>query len=88
MNNLEKVLKKMQDYDIWSLTDNFEIDYHLQSYFIYYNYKAFNNKIFQDFWNNFKIYKDKFTLIQNCEIDYTRKLLMDKNLNTGVYYSA
>ena len=86
--NLNQVYQKMENFDIWSLTDSFEIAHHLQSYFVYYNTKAFKSITFKNFWDNFQIFEDKFTLINECEIGYSEALLQDSTLKVGVYYPS
>ncbi len=87
--DLEEIFYNMQkkNYDVWSMTDNYEIDYHLQSYFVVYNKNCIESKIFKNFWTNFKIYKDKQTLIKRNEILYSRSLI-ESGLNIGVFCSA
>lgn len=87
--NLEDIFKKMsvQKYDIWSMTDNQEICYHLQSFFIVYHRTAFTHKLFTDFWNNFKIYEDKQTLIIENEVKFSN-CLINSNLRVGAYFSC
>ncbi|MEA1880458.1 MAG: rhamnan synthesis F family protein, partial [Campylobacterota bacterium] len=85
--SLEPIFEKMHSYDVWSMTDNHEIAYHLQSYFMVYTKKAFTSTVFQNFWNNFKIYPNKQMLIENNEIGYSRDLI-DSDLKCGAYYST
>ena len=61
--------------DIFSLSENFERKRHFQSYFVSYNKKVFMHNIFRNFWDNFKIYEDKTTLINTCEIDFAHSLI-------------
>ena len=84
---LEPIFDKMQKYDVWTMSDNMEISYHLQSYFMVYSKKAFRSPTFQDFWTNFKIYHDKQTLIEHNEIGYSQDLI-DSGLHYGAYYSV
>jgi rhamnosyltransferase len=69
------------------MTDNFQINYHLQSFFIYYNKEAFNHKVFRDFFGNFKIYEDKQTLIDQNEIKFSERL-QKTDLNIKAFCSA
>jgi GT2 family glycosyltransferase len=73
--------------NICSMTDNFQINYHLQSFFIYYNKEAFNHKVFRDFFGNFKIYEDKQTLIDQNEIKFSERL-QKTDLNIKAFCSA
>ena len=85
--DLENIFKKMQNYDLWSMTDNHEVEYHLQSYFMVYNKKAFTHHLFQDFWENLKIYHNKQILIENNEIGFSQNM-MNSNLTYSSYYVA
>ena len=85
--NLETIFEKMNTEDFWSMTDNHEIEYHLQSYFIVYSKKVFTHKTFVNFWTKFKIYHDKQTLIEKNEIDFSQAL-MNENFTYSAYYSS
>jgi len=52
-----------------------------------YSKKAFNATVFKHFWNNFKIYRDKQTLIEHNEIGYSQQLI-NSGLKYGAYYSV
>jgi len=84
--DLEEIFNTMQNknLDFWSMTDNQQIAYHLQSFFIVYNQKALKSSIFKDFWDNFKIYKNKQILIENNEIKFSQKL-QKSDLKYGAY---
>jgi len=77
----------MQKYDFWSMMDNYEIEYHLQSYFMVYSKKAFTHAVFKDFWEDFKIYEDKQTLIEHNEIGFSQRM-MQSDLTYSSYYSV
>jgi GT2 family glycosyltransferase len=85
--SLGDICKKMSHYDLWSMTDNHEIEYHLQSYFMAYSSKAFKHEIFTQFWKNIKIYPNKQALIENNEIGFSQQFI-DSELSCGVYFSA
>ena len=76
-----------KDYDVYSVTDNYQVKYHLQSYFILYNKSVFNSTVFTDFWKNQKIYSSKQDLIYECEISFTKKLI-NAGFKIGAYYSS
>ena len=77
----------MQSYDFWAMTDNHEIEYHMQSYFMVYSKEAFTHPVFQTFWTNFKIYEDKQTLIEHNEIGFSQEM-MHTGLSYSSYYSV
>lgn len=83
--DLEEIFEKMKGTDLWAMTDNHEIEYHLQSYFMVYNKTAFTHPIFRDFWKNLKIYSNKQILIENNEIEYSRRLI-NSELTYDTYY--
>lgn len=74
-------------YDIWSMTDSLEISKHLQSFFIVYNKNVINSKVFKDFWENFRIYINKFELIKKNEIGFSTKLF-NTNFRLGAVCSS
>ncbi|PWQ98693.1 rhamnan synthesis F family protein [Leucothrix arctica] len=90
MQQLDLIVNKMEQgvYDVWSMTDSQELGYHLQSYFIQYSSKAFSSKVFQEFWAGFQIFDDKQSLIKNCEVAYSARLISSEGLNVGTYYTA
>jgi len=85
--DLENIFKKMGTYNLWSMTDNYEIEYHLQSYFMVYTKNAFSHDTFKTFWGNFKIYEDKQTLIEHNEISFSQDM-MNCGLKYNSYYSV
>ena len=85
--DLETIFGKMKNYDLWSMTDNHEIDYHLQSYFMVYTQKAFSHKIFKEFWKDLKIYHNKQMLIENNEIGFSQAM-MNSALSYSSYYTV
>ena len=83
--NLNTIFMNMKDrYDIWAMTDNAQINYHLQSYFIVYNKAAFQHKVFQDFWSGFEIYNNKQKLIEINEVKFSKKL-QETELRIGAF---
>jgi glycosyltransferase involved in cell wall biosynthesis len=86
---LNDMLTKMQEqnYDVFAVNDNHQIEYHLQSYFIIYSKKAFSHPVFQNFYKEFKIIEDKQTLIVEKEIKFS-KALIDAGLKIGAYNKA
>jgi len=84
--DLNVMFNKMRnnDYDFWGISDNFEIKYHLQSYFMVFNKNVFSSELFKSFWNNYKLYKLKRNIIQKYEIEFSRNLLKN-DFRMGVY---
>src|SRR5438045_8800342 len=50
-------------FDIWGMTDSYEINYHLQSYFLYFNEPAIKSETWLDFWQRMD-----FTGLSNWDI--------------------
>ena len=57
-----------RDADIWSVTDSYEYEYHLQSYFLVFNRKTWQHPKFQIFWRKFLHVQNKRSAIQVYEI--------------------
>ena len=85
--DLETIFEKMKNYNLWAMTDNHEIEYHLQSYFMVYSKKAFSHNIFQTFWKDLKIYHNKQMLIENNEIGFSQDMI-SSGLSYSSYYVA
>jgi lipopolysaccharide biosynthesis protein len=60
--------------DFWGMTDNFEIAWHLQSYFLVFKRAAFTSPAFQQFFASVLPYRDKDQVIRSYEIGLTRFL--------------
>jgi lipopolysaccharide biosynthesis protein len=60
--------------DFWGLTDNDELESHLQSYFLVFRPRVLQSARFMDFWNSILPYKDKQQLILSYEVGLTRWL--------------
>lgn len=51
--NLGSIIKSMNKrFDIWGMTDNYDIDYHIQSYFLHFNEKVIKSEYWLNFWMN------------------------------------
>jgi len=87
MFDLKEVFEKMRSHHIWAMTDNHEIEYHLQSYFMVYSKTAFTHPVFTTFWEKFKIYENKQALIENNEIGFSQQM-METGLGYAAYYSV
>jgi lipopolysaccharide biosynthesis protein len=60
--------------DFWGMTDNFEIAWHLQSYFLVLKRAAFTSECFKTFFRAVLPYRDKDQVIRSYEIGLTRFL--------------
>ncbi|MHB9016316.1 MAG: glycosyltransferase [Sulfurovum sp.] len=88
--DLTNIIESMENknLDVWSMTDSCELDYHLQSFFIAYGKKAFHHKLFNEFWQNYKIYKNKFDLIKECEVIYSNRLINCDDLLVNSFFTS
>jgi glycosyltransferase involved in cell wall biosynthesis len=89
LSDLSVVINKMKEArkNVFSISDSFEIKYHLQSYFVLYDNMALNSSTFTDFWNNFSIYDNKQELIVRNEIGFSQ-LLLESELEIGALVPA
>lgn len=62
---------KQTDADFWSITDNHEMQYHLQSYFIVFKQNILKNAKFRDFFAHIKPEKDFYDVVANYEVKLT-----------------
>jgi hypothetical protein len=58
--------------DLWSITDSYEQEYHLQSYFLVFNRAAWEHPRIQKFWKRFWYVNSKKAAIQLYEIGLSR----------------
>jgi lipopolysaccharide biosynthesis protein len=75
--DLGPVFRKMSniDADFWGITDSYEIEPHLQSYFMVFNRAVVASADFRRFWAGFANHTRKKVLIQEGEIGLSRVLL-------------
>ena len=57
--------------DFWGMTDNNDIAYHLQSYFVVFKKTLLLSPAFSTFWENVKVLDDKEEIIQTYEVGLT-----------------
>ena len=62
------------DCDFWGLTDNDEMEVHLQSYFLVFQPRVFRSARFAGFWRSVLPYQDKSQVIRSYEIGLTKWL--------------
>jgi lipopolysaccharide biosynthesis protein len=63
--------------DLWGLTESFEHDYHLQSYFLLISRRLFEAPSFWKFWNRLPLHRSRNYFIRKGEIALTQSLLRD-----------
>ena len=60
---------------IWGVTDSWEIQYHLQSYFLLFKKEALLSPAFRKFWNDVLYVPSKNWIIEQYEVGFTQKML-------------
>jgi len=74
---LENLFERMEDKrcDFWGITDNKDMGYHIQSYFMLIKSPILKSKIFQDFWQNIEVLKSKIAIIECYEVGFSQSLI-------------
>lgn len=85
---LKEIFERMTktEFDMWGITDSYEIQYHIMSYFLVYNQRIIESDLFQNMWNSVNFFKFhiKYLIIQNYELGFS-KILMDNGFKIGAY---
>ncbi len=74
---LENLFTSMQNTpcDFWGITDNTDMGYHIQSYFILFKSPILKHKAFQDFWQNIEVLESKIAIIERYEVGLSQILI-------------
>ncbi|MGZ3423491.1 MAG: rhamnan synthesis F family protein [Polyangiales bacterium] len=74
---LRRVFDRMDkvECDAWGMTDNLEIAWHIQSYFLVFRRSVLVAPVFREFWRSILPYTDKDQLIRSYEVGLSRLLL-------------
>lgn len=85
--NFESMIQKIrsQSESFIALTANWIDFYHAQSYFFVLNRDALTNQRVKSFWNNLPDYKDKITVIRQCE-QRQLGLIADAGLSSHILF--
>jgi lipopolysaccharide biosynthesis protein len=59
---------------VWGITDSYQLEHHLQSYFLVFEREALDNPAFGEFWQNLPTYRFKRSIIRDGEIGLSAKL--------------
>ena len=78
---------KLEKCDFWGITDNFEMDWHIQSYFLIFRKNILEFQPFKDFWNSILPFSDKFQIIRSYEIGLSN-FLIQNGFQAKVYISS
>lgn len=60
-------------FDVWGMTDSWQIDYHIQSYFICFRDQAIGS--LRDFWNQYEFKCDYDSVIKNGEVGMSQYMM-------------
>jgi rhamnosyltransferase len=73
LSSLKPMFEKMSTAacDFWAVTDNHEIQWHLQSYFLTFKRRVFDSAEFNRFWASVLPYRNKWQVIRSYEIGLT-----------------
>lgn len=72
--------------DVWGVTDNYEIDYHVQSYFICFTRKVLKNGFVKRFFSRVKILDTKQDIINEYEVGLSQQAITE-GYSVGAYCS-
>lgn len=74
---LSDLFSRMQNYDcdFWGLTENHDIAYHLQSYFLVFKKNVLTSKTFKSFWETVTALKNKRDIIEQYEVGLSQVLI-------------
>lgn len=70
--------------DVWGMTDNTELAWHLQSYFLVFRKPVLVSPIFREFWSTVLPYRSKEQVIMSYEVGLSR-LLVDHGFTLKAY---
>ncbi len=69
--------------DFWGVTECFQMQPHLQTYFLVFSKRVIASEAFQDFWKGVLPYKNKMQVIQSYEVGLTQ-WLVESGFQPGV----
>ncbi|WP_167483098.1 rhamnan synthesis F family protein [Leptospira noumeaensis] len=76
LHSLKPIFEKFKksDYDVWGLTDSYEFEHHIMSYFLVFQNKVIHSASFKKFWKELSFYPTRFKklLILEYEIGGTK----------------
>lgn len=76
IHHVSSVLERMgpEDGDMWGATDNWDVSFHLQSYFLLLHSAAIRSKTFARFWADVRYVQSKTWVVRRYEIGLTRAM--------------
>ncbi len=87
VTSLATILSEAEEnpWDFWGLTDSFEMDYHIQSYFMAFRSDLLRSEVFKRFWQGVLPFHNKRQIIRSYEIGLTQYLL-ESGFRAGVIF--
>jgi lipopolysaccharide biosynthesis protein len=73
-----------RELEMWGMSSNQEIDYHLQSFFLVFEKATLRSEALAQFWDKFLFYRSKSRIIQEYELGLSH-LAKAKNWKTGAF---
>jgi lipopolysaccharide biosynthesis protein len=61
--------------DFWGITDNTDMSYHIQSYFMLVKKPVLQSKAFKEFWKNVEVLDNKDEIIKRYEVGFSQTLI-------------
>ena len=86
VNSLKDMFDTMSDskFNIWGVTDNYEINYHAQSYFLCFDNEILKSTFLSEFMSGIKVLQDKQMVINEYEIGLSQSAL-NRGFSVGAY---
>ena len=86
VNSLSDMLHEMsaRNYNLWGVTDNYEIEYHIQSYFLCFDNIVLKSNFLDEFMSRICVLKDKQSVINEYEVGLSR-LAVEWGFEIGAY---
>ncbi|MEN3794255.1 rhamnan synthesis F family protein [Fulvimarina sp. MAC3] len=64
-----------QDADVWGMTDSWDFNYHLQSYFMLFHAAAIRSEAFSRFWKSVRYVQSKTWVVRRYEVGLSRAMI-------------
>ena len=86
VNSLKDMLEAMSSskFNVWGVTDNYEINYHAQSYFLCFDSTILKSDFLPEFMSEIKVHDNKQVVINEYEVGLSQ-LALSKGFSVGAY---
>lgn len=87
--SLENIINSFEksSADFYGLTDSYEFEYHIQSYFMIFNKDVLRSEVWKNFWEKIYVHSVKEEIVRNYEVGLST-LLMNRGFKMGVYLES